>query len=130
MPLYEYQCDACGRRFEVIQKFSDPPVNACTACGQGPVTRLPSAPAIQFKGAGWYITDYARKGATETEKDQTPPAQRDGTTGESGKADGAKAEAGQTRETEGERTKEKKGAGTGKAFGDTASRTGKTPTAS
>jgi putative FmdB family regulatory protein len=60
MPLYEYQCDACGQRFEVIQKFSDPPVEVCRACG-GPVKKLLSSPAIQFKGSGWYITDYARK---------------------------------------------------------------------
>jgi putative FmdB family regulatory protein len=60
MPLYEYQCDECGQRFEVIQKFSDPPVETCGACG-GPVRKLLSSPAIQFKGSGWYITDYARK---------------------------------------------------------------------
>ena len=62
MPLYEYQCDACGQRFEVIQKFSDPPPDACEKCGQGPVHRQQSSPAIQFKGSGWYITDYAQKG--------------------------------------------------------------------
>ena len=62
MPLYEYQCAACGERFEVIQKFSDPPVDVCAKCGKGPVNRLLSSPAIQFKGSGWYITDYAQKG--------------------------------------------------------------------
>ena len=62
MPLYEYECDACGHRFEIIQKFSDPPADACTSCGSGPVRKLLSSPAIQFKGSGWYITDYARKG--------------------------------------------------------------------
>jgi putative FmdB family regulatory protein len=62
MPLYEYQCEACGQRFEVIQKFSDPPPDACRKCGKGPVQRLLSSPAIQFKGTGWYITDYAQKG--------------------------------------------------------------------
>ena len=64
MPLYEYECDACGRRFEVIQKFSDAPVEVCKECGKGPVRRLFSSPAIQFKGSGWYITDYARKDAS------------------------------------------------------------------
>ena len=59
MPLYEYQCGRCGR-FELIQKFSDAPLTACPTCGQE-VQKLPSAPAIQFKGTGWYITDYARK---------------------------------------------------------------------
>ena len=56
MPLYEYQCDACGRRFERIQKFSDPPVSICPTCG-GAVRKLLSSPAIQFKGSGFYITD-------------------------------------------------------------------------
>jgi putative FmdB family regulatory protein len=62
MPLYEYQCEACGKRFEVIQKFSDPPAETCRVCGKGPVQRLFSSPAIQFKGTGWYITDYSQKG--------------------------------------------------------------------
>jgi putative FmdB family regulatory protein len=64
MPLYEYECDACGQRFEVIRKFSDPPLEICTVCHKGPVRRLVSSPAIQFKGTGWYITDYAQKGKT------------------------------------------------------------------
>jgi putative FmdB family regulatory protein len=59
MPLYEYQCQACGHRFEKIQKFSDAPLTSCPACG-GVVDKLLSSPAIQFKGSGWYITDYAR----------------------------------------------------------------------
>src|ERR1043165_4875102 len=61
MPLYEYQCDSCGRRFERIQKFSDPLVTTCPHCG-GQAQRLISSPAIQFKGSGFYITDYARSG--------------------------------------------------------------------
>src|SRR6187431_786208 len=61
MPLYEYQCDACGTRFELIRKFSDPPLEVCPTCGKGPVQKLISSPAFQFKGSGWYITDYARK---------------------------------------------------------------------
>jgi putative FmdB family regulatory protein len=65
MPLYEYQCDRCARRFEVIQKFSDPPVDACPTCG-GEVKKLLSSPAIQFKGSGWYITDYARAGKPDS----------------------------------------------------------------
>ena len=60
MPLYEYQCDACANRFERIQKFSDPPIETCPSCG-GTVRKLLSSPAIQFKGSGWYITDYAKK---------------------------------------------------------------------
>jgi len=61
MPLYEYQCDACGNRFEKIRKFSDPPVAECPACG-GAVRKLVSSPAFQFKGTGWYATDYAKPG--------------------------------------------------------------------
>ena len=64
MPLYEYECDACSKRFEVIQKFSESP-DRCRVCGKGPVRRLMSSPAIQFKGTGWYITDYANKGKSE-----------------------------------------------------------------
>lgn len=60
MPLYEYQCQQCGNRFELIRKFSDPPVETCPKCG-GPVEKLIAAPAFQLKGTGWYITDYARK---------------------------------------------------------------------
>jgi putative FmdB family regulatory protein len=93
MPLYEYQCEACGQRFEVIRKFSDPPLETCALCGKGPVQRLVSSPAIQFKGSGWYITDYSQKGkssesssaaksdsnssetkSTDTKKDATTPS--------------------------------------------------------
>ncbi len=65
MPLYEYECDACHRRFERIRKFSDPPVDECPNCGKGPVRKLPSSPAIQFKGSGFYITDYPKKSSSE-----------------------------------------------------------------
>ena len=60
MPLYEYQCHACGRRFELIRKFSDPPLEECPSCG-GAVQKLVSSPAFQFKGTGFYITDYGKK---------------------------------------------------------------------
>jgi putative FmdB family regulatory protein len=59
LPLYEYECEKDGV-FERIQKFSDPPLGACPTCG-GPIEKLASAPAIQFKGSGWYVTDYAKK---------------------------------------------------------------------
>ena len=72
MPLYEYQCDACGHRFEHIQKFSDPLLTVCPQCGDA-IRKLVSSPAFQFKGTGWYVTDYAKKGsgdpaAAEAEK--------------------------------------------------------------
>ena len=71
MPLYEYECDACGQRFELIRKFSESELDACTLCGKGPVRRLMSSPAIQFKGTGWYITDYSSKGKAGTESSST-----------------------------------------------------------
>ena len=81
MPLYEYKCDACGERFEVIQKFSDSPPDACRLCGKGPVHRQHSSPAIQFKGSGFYITDYGRKGSDSSSS-----------SGSSSKSDAGKAE--------------------------------------
>ena len=66
MPLYEYECEACGKRFEKIQKYSDPLVDVCPNCGKGPVKKLLSSPAIQFKGSGFYITDYAKKGTPDS----------------------------------------------------------------
>ena len=60
MPLYEYECQKCHHRFEKLQRLSDPPPAKCPECG-GKVSQLLSAPAVQFKGSGWYVTDYARK---------------------------------------------------------------------
>jgi putative FmdB family regulatory protein len=71
MPLYEYLCEACHRRFELIRKFSDPELQECTLCGKGPVQRQISSPAIQFKGSGWYITDYSQKGKSGSESSST-----------------------------------------------------------
>lgn len=65
MPLYEYRCKQCGHQFEKIQSFSAPEEKECPLC-KGEVERLISAPAIQFKGAGWYVTDYAGKGASKS----------------------------------------------------------------
>jgi putative FmdB family regulatory protein len=63
MPLYEYKCSACGHRFERIVKFSDAPLKTCPACGKDALEQLIHAPAVQFKGSGWYVSDYARKGS-------------------------------------------------------------------
>lgn len=73
MPLYEYQCEGCGEVFERIQKFSDAPITVHEKCG-GRVHRLLSAPALQFKGSGWYVTDYAKgsgNGSPHAEKKGT-----------------------------------------------------------
>ncbi len=75
MPLYEYQCDACSHRFEVIQKFSDSPIETCPKCG-GTVRKLLSSPAVHFKGAGWYVTDYAKAGKTESGSATTSKAEK------------------------------------------------------
>ena len=62
MPLYEYQCEACGTRFELIRKFSDPPLETCVKCGAtGKIHKLVSSPAFHLKGSDWYATDYAKK---------------------------------------------------------------------
>jgi putative FmdB family regulatory protein len=79
MPLYEYQCESCHERFERIQKFSDPPVDVCPKCGAGPVRKLLSSPAIQFKGSGWYITDYARKSGDGAKPGETKSSSSDAT---------------------------------------------------
>jgi putative FmdB family regulatory protein len=65
MPLYEYECEVCRQRFERIMKYSDPLIEVCPLCGKSPVRKLLSSPAIQFKGSGFYITDYAKKSSSE-----------------------------------------------------------------
>lgn len=65
MPIYEFECLKCGYEFEKLQRVSDPPPSKCPECGSKRVSQLLSAPAIQFKGTGWYVTDYARKSSTE-----------------------------------------------------------------
>ena len=70
MPIYEYRCEECGHRTELIQKFSDPPLTECSQC-KGKLTKVIAAPALQFKGSGFYITDYTNKGKppkSETDK--------------------------------------------------------------
>ena len=70
MPLYEYECLKCGHRFEEIQKFSDEPLKEHNSCG-GELRKLLSPPAFQFKGTGWYVTDYARAGQTDRDGKQS-----------------------------------------------------------
>lgn len=72
MPIYEYECESCHNRFELMQKFSDRPLKKCVKCGR-PVHKLLSAPALVFKGTGWYVTDYAspeRKKAQKADRDR------------------------------------------------------------
>ena len=91
MPLYEYQCDACGHRFEVIQKFSDPLVDTCSKCGS-PVRKLLSSPAIQFKGSGFYINDYAKKSQSDTAKAESDSGKSQSDSGKSQTDAGTKSE--------------------------------------
>ena len=118
MPLYEYQCDRDGR-FEVIRKFSDPPLKKCPTCG-GPIRRLPSAPAIQFKGTGWYVTDYARKSGGEGSKEKDSGASKDAAasssssdsaSGGSGKSDAGKSDTGKSDTGKSETPKKAAGSG-------------------
>jgi putative FmdB family regulatory protein len=99
LPLYEYQCKACDRRLEVLQRLAEPPLTTCPECG-GELRKLVSAPAFQFKGEGWYVTDYARKQesggaqaadragekAEKAAREGKPEAKAEGKTG--GKAEG------------------------------------------
>lgn len=80
MPIYEYQCKKCGHKFERIQRFSDPLVKKCPECG-GKVEQLLSAPAVQFKGSGWYVTDYARKPAGGSAKSESSDGNGDSSKG-------------------------------------------------
>jgi len=94
MPLYEYQCKKCGHVFERIQKFSDKPVKKCPECG-GAVEQTISAPAVQFKGSGWYVTDYAKKSHTpssESGKDSKDAKKDEKKAESSTKESGKKAE--------------------------------------
>jgi putative FmdB family regulatory protein len=81
MPLYEYECAACGHRFERIQKFSDPPEKTCPKCG-GELHKLVGAPAMKFKGSGWYVTDYGKgtkdaKGTKDTKESKDTKETKD-----------------------------------------------------
>ena len=90
MPLYEYQCAKCGKRTEKIESVSGPHLKKCPHCG-GKVERVLTAPAIQFKGSGWYVTDYAGKsGAKEATAEAASNDKKDATGKDSGKDSAAK----------------------------------------
>ena len=106
MPLYEYECKKCGHRFEKIQKFSDKMVKKCPECG-GQVEQMISAPALQFKGSGWYVTDYAKKSSSpgssggdsgskdksddKSKSDSPSSSSKEGSSKDSSSKDGSKA---------------------------------------
>jgi putative FmdB family regulatory protein len=97
VPLYEYQCKQCQHRFEKIQSFSAPEEKVCPECG-GEVERLISAPAIQFKGAGWYVNDYAGRGkahsASASDGGSKEGGSKEGGKDAAAKSDGAKSDSG------------------------------------
>ena len=106
MPLREYQCDACGHRFEVIQKMSDLPLEVCPKCGEA-LRKLQAAPAFHLKGSGWYATDYAKKdqstAKSEDESKEAAKSSSDKDKGEtktdSTKTDGAKTDSAKSSES-------------------------------
>jgi putative FmdB family regulatory protein len=95
MPLYEYECKKCHHRFEKIQKFSDRMVKKCPECG-GPVEQMISAPAVQFKGSGWYVTDYAKKSSSQGSSgggdSGSKDKKEDKLKSDNGKSDGSKSD--------------------------------------
>jgi len=102
MPLYEFECTHCGLRFErILQRFSDPLPEVCLECG-GVLKKLFSAPAFQFKGSGWYATDYARKSGT-------PSSESEGGKSEGGESEGGESERGQSERGKSERGKSEGG---------------------
>ena len=101
VPLYEYECQECGHRFEMLEKVADSPLKVCVKC-EGKVERLLSSPAIQFKGSGWYITDYARKGQTpstessekSSEKTSEKTSESSGSTPKTAKSEKSRSKSG------------------------------------
>lgn len=105
MPLYEYECFVCGIRFERIQKTTTEPTKICPECG-GAVRRLLGVPALQFKGSGWYVTDYGKGtgGApgprkTETSEPKTPPVSDTASSSSTQSSSGEKSKSGDSSST-------------------------------
>jgi putative FmdB family regulatory protein len=125
LPLYEYQCPKCGR-FELIRKFSDPALTTCPTCGSE-VQKLFSAPAIQFKGTGWYITDYARKSDGKGGKGDSAKgeggASEAASKGEGPKSEGSKSEASKSERSKSEGAKDSGASSGNKAASSTTSAT-------
>ena len=118
MPLYEYKCEKCGHQFEKIQKFSDKMVKKCPECG-GRVEQMISAPAVQFKGSGWYVTDYANKShapSSDGGKDSKDSAKDSG-----GKSDGSSKEA-STKESSSKESSSKESSAKGSSSKESSSR--------
>jgi putative FmdB family regulatory protein len=98
VPIYEYKCEGCGETFEVIQKFADEPLTVHEKCG-GHVHRLMSAPAFQFKGTGWYVTDYAKGNVSGPPKAESSKGEGKGDGEKAGKSDSGKSESSEKSES-------------------------------
>ncbi len=120
MPIYEYKCEGCGETFEVIQKFADEPVTVHEKCGAH-VHRLMSAPSFQFKGSGWYVTDYAKGGSSGAPKSESH--KEDSGKSESGKGESGKSDSGSKSDSSSKTDSSSKSDSSGKASGDTATKT-------
>lgn len=120
MPLYEYQCTGCGQRIEVLRRFSDAPLVECPHCG-GVLNKLASAPALQFKGSGFYLTDYGRAGGGAR-------TEGGGEKADGAKADGVKAEA--AKDAKSDAAKEAKSPGEAKPTGEAKPATAAKPATS
>ena len=84
MPVYEYECESCGGRFEAVRRFSDPELSECLLCKGKGVRKVLSAPAFVLKGSGWYVTDYARKGDPSPTGKKNKPAESSNQSSEKG----------------------------------------------
>ena len=93
MPIYEYECQQCERHVEVMQRISDPPLTECSECG-GELKKLISAPAFQFKGSGWYVTDYAKKDRGKEKGGEEKSSSSDGSEKSGGSSSSSSSDSG------------------------------------
>lgn len=127
MPLYEFECDACAHRFEVIQKFSDPHPTACPKCG-GAVTKLLSSPAIQFKGSGFYLTDYGRSGSKGDSANAKAGKNESGSSGSGGEGKSSDSKSSESKSSDsGSSTKSDSGGSSSSSGSESASAKPSTP---
>jgi putative FmdB family regulatory protein len=117
MPIYEYECLSCGKRTEVLQRMSDAPIAACPACG-GEVKKLISSPSFQFKGSGWYVTDYGGKkgGGGEAKSDSKSEGKSEGK-GESKSESGSESRSESKSEGKSEKATSSESKGSGSSGG-------------
>ncbi len=111
MPIYEYQCRACGHRFDALQKVSDAPLRDCPVCAKQELKKLVSAPSFRLRGSGWYETDFKKDNQRNLLKSDTEPAKSDKTEAKSSKDDSSKGDKQAKASTESKKTSDKKSGG-------------------